>query len=103
MNKIQDWTTEQVANWFSSIGCEQYTRLVMKEDLDGALLVKLKDQEWLDFGIKNSFHRKKVMSKVTRLLKNDGEACLHMEDDSLPTETTKGNNSHDSLGCYAIS
>ena len=69
MNNVQDWSTEQVAKWFSSIiGCEQYTSLVMKEDLDGALLVKLKDQEWFDFGIKNSFHRKKIVSKVARLL-----------------------------------
>jgi hypothetical protein len=95
MNKIQDWTTEQVAKWFSSIGCEQYTRLVMKEDLDGALLVKLKDQEWLDFGIKNSFHRKKVISKVEKLLNSSDDLSVQVEDDSSAIKRIKASNNSD--------
>lgn len=88
MAKVQDWRTEDVAKWFASIGCEQYTALVLKEDLDGGLLVRLQDQELLDFGIKNSFHRKKILTKIAKLLRP--ENCIDVK---MPATTHVGNSS----------
>ena len=99
MSHIQDWTTEHVAKWFSTIGCEQYTGLVIKEDLDGALLVKLKDQEWLDFGIKNSFHRKKIISKVTKLLEiNKSDPTITIIEQGPNTTVRSGQNGQNQDG-----
>ena len=64
-------------NGLQAIGCEQYTALVLKEDLDGGLLVKLQDQELLDFGIKNSFHRKENIDQIAKLL--EPENCHRRE------------------------
>ena len=52
--------------------------------------MKLQDQELLDFGIKNSFHRKKILTKVAKCLlepKNCVEvkmaATKHVDDNSI--------------------
>ena len=59
------WSTTQVASWFEKIGCPEYIPLVKKKNLNGQLLVLLEDQELKDFGIKNSFDRKKILLELS--------------------------------------
>ena len=61
------WSADDVGAWFESIGCGEYKPLVEKEDLDGQLLFLLGDTELHDFGILNSFHRKKILKKKDEL------------------------------------
>ena len=63
----ESWGTTQVASWFQTIGCPGYKHLVQKENLNGKLLVLLEDQELKDFGIKNSFHRKKILLELSNV------------------------------------
>ena len=69
----KSWSTPQVARWFQTIGCSEYSPLVVKEDLDGQLLVLLGDQELKDFGIQNSFHRKKILVGLSKLKSASGK------------------------------
>ena len=61
----ESWSTTQVASWFQTIGCPEYIPLVKKKNLNGQLLVLLEDQELKDFGIKNSFDRKKILLELS--------------------------------------
>ena len=67
----ESWSTTQVASWFQRIGCPEYKHLVQKENLNGQLLVLLEDQELKDFGIKNSFDRKKILLELTNVKSAD--------------------------------
>ena len=60
-------TTQEVASWFQTIGCPEYIPLVKKKNLNGQLLVLLEDQELKDFGIQNSFHRKKILLELSNV------------------------------------
>jgi hypothetical protein len=99
----KSWSPSQVARWFQTIGCSEYTSLVVKEDLDGQLLALLGDQELKDFGIQNSFHRKKILVGLSRL-PNLRESSLGRDVDAHARNVTSQNPNHsgDSIGAIDL-
>jgi len=57
---MDDWTTDDLAAWFTQLKMEEYIPSLFSNRVDGALFVNLSDDEFHDLGITNRFHIRKL-------------------------------------------
>jgi hypothetical protein len=66
---ISKWSKEQVADEVAGLGTafEEYTQMVIANDIDGKTLAILTSEDLEDAGMAKGLHRKKILAKVEEL------------------------------------
>ena len=63
-------TIDDVTEFLKEIKLGEYVGLFCDNDVDGELLIELTDEDLKGLGVKNSFHRRKIIRKFkTHVLK----------------------------------
>lgn len=63
-------TVDDVTEFLKEIKLGEHVGLFCDNDVDGELLIELSDDDLKGLGVKNSFHRRKIITKFkTHLLK----------------------------------
>lgn len=57
---MDDWSTDDLAAWFTELKMEEYIPSLYNDRVDGALFVNLDDEDIKDMGITNRFHLRKL-------------------------------------------
>ena len=71
LSKYQDWTKEEVAFWLeNTLKLQKYVQTFLDNDIDGATLDYIGDDDLEDFGIKLNVHRKKILGEIQKLKEN---------------------------------
>lgn len=57
---LDEWTIDQMAGWFTELKMEEYCPFLYTNRVDGYLFINLTDADWIDMGITNKFHTRKL-------------------------------------------
>ena len=60
-------TVDDVCEWLKNSNMSQYVDMFKLEEVDGKLLTDLDEEALKDLGVKNSFHRKKIIRKIKEM------------------------------------
>jgi hypothetical protein len=62
-DSIQCWSVASVGTWLWSIGLSEYDQFQLRK-IDGDLLADLSDNDLLELGVADKFHRRKILKKI---------------------------------------
>ena len=65
--RANDMGTDEVGIWLSKLKLDEYILTFKENDIDGRLLIALGEAELESLGIKNPFHKKKLLIGIERL------------------------------------
>ena len=71
---VEEWDVRAVCAWFAQLELGAYVDSVRANSVDGLVLVGLSDDDLVELGIANKFHRRKVLSHRGKVL--SGAASL---------------------------
>jgi hypothetical protein len=57
---MDEWKTDELAAWFTELKMDEYIPFLFQNRVDGLLFINLSDDEWVDMGIANKFHIRKL-------------------------------------------
>ncbi|CAE7732976.1 FKB10, partial [Symbiodinium microadriaticum] len=57
---MDEWSTDELAAFFTELKMEQYCHFLYTQRVDGLLFINLAEGEWADMGITNRFHVRKL-------------------------------------------
>ena len=57
---MDKWDIDEMAAWFTEMKMEEYIPFLYQNRVDGYLFINLLDADWLDMGITNKFHIRKL-------------------------------------------
>lgn len=65
------WSQEQVSSWLTSIGLSSYIKVFQSNEIDGATLSELCDEDLVEIGVFSSLDRKSILSHLKSLKKGN--------------------------------
>mmetsp|Transcript_923 Transcript_923/g.920 ORF Transcript_923/g.920 Transcript_923/m.920 type:complete len:505 (-) Transcript_923:48-1562(-) len=92
---MDEWTTDELAAFFTELKMEQYCQFLYSNKVDGLLFINLAEAEWADMGITNRFHIRKLQLILTQYKARyerkrekirRGELDLEEDEDEIGTE-----------------
>jgi len=57
---MDEWNVEDLAAWFTELKMESFVPYLFANRIDGNLFINLNENEWIDMGIKNKIHIRKL-------------------------------------------
>lgn len=67
-----EWNVNETVKWLKSVGFEQYRDLFIKEQITGAVLTELDDEDLEEINMTNPQHRKEILGHILELV-GDGD------------------------------
>ena len=64
---IESWGVEQVCGWVEAIELSQYSASMRENSIDGMMLLQLSEDDLVEIGVVNKFHRRKLSQKRAEL------------------------------------
>ena len=61
------WNINLVCKWLETIGMSQYEPNFRKDEIDGAILLQISQEDLADIGISAFGHRKKIITEISKL------------------------------------
>eukprot|EP00607_Mallomonas_marina_P005699 CAMPEP_0182431478 /NCGR_PEP_ID=MMETSP1167-20130531/49509_1 /TAXON_ID=2988 /ORGANISM="Mallomonas Sp, Strain CCMP3275" /LENGTH=395 /DNA_ID=CAMNT_0024617863 /DNA_START=354 /DNA_END=1541 /DNA_ORIENTATION=- len=86
---METWTTDQLAAWFTELKMDEHIPFLYQNRVDGMLFVNLEEPEYIDMGIDNNFHLRKlaIIMKAFKIRYERGKSSYKGgEDDELMSE-----------------
>lgn len=86
---LDEWSIDDLAAWFTELKMEEYIPFLYANRVDGNLFINLSDEDWVDMGITNKFHTRKlqIILKSYRIrYQRKKEKIFYDEDDELLSE-----------------
>ena len=86
---MDEWSIDELSAWFTELKMESYISFLYANRVDGNLFINLSDEDWVDMGITNKFHTRKlqIILKSFRIrYQRKKEKIFYDEDDELLSE-----------------
>ena len=86
---MDEWSIDELSAWFTELKMEEYISFIYGNRVDGNLFINLSDEDWIDMGISNKFHTRKlqIILKSYRIrYQRKKEKIYYDEDDELLSE-----------------
>ena len=65
--EVQDWTPQEVASFFTSLGLNEFVEQLLKYRVDGLLLLRMEREDWAELGIISQLQIKRIQLKLEQI------------------------------------
>ena len=68
------FTPQQIAEFLEDIGLGQYSQSFLDQEMNGEMMLEVRDNDLADFGVKSRLHQAKIVALFQRLVSGGATA-----------------------------